>query len=183
MAALVAAAERGVEIQIITDGLTGLLRMGGNDHFAALDSYENVEIRLYNPLNILDVEGLHCRLHDKYLIVDGTYCPPRRAEYLQLLPRRLRERARELRPGGALGLHRRRERDHCPGGGRTLTGSGVRTAPNRCRKRRMKRRKRTPYRRRRPACWRGTRGCGSGSRRRTRILTISPPAARPAGSP
>ena len=74
MAALVAAAERGVEIQIITDGLTGLLRMGGNDHFAALDSYENVEIRLYNPLNILDVEGLHCRLHDKYLIVDGTYC-------------------------------------------------------------------------------------------------------------
>lgn len=34
MAALVAAAERGVEIQIITDGLTGLLRMGGNDHFS-----------------------------------------------------------------------------------------------------------------------------------------------------
>ena len=74
MAALMAAAERGVQVQIITDGLTGLLRMGGNAHFAALDSYENVEIRLYNPLDILDVEGLHCRLHDKYLIVDHTYC-------------------------------------------------------------------------------------------------------------
>lgn len=74
MAALLAAAERGVKIQIITDGLTGLLRMTGNSHFAALDNHENVEIRLYNPLNLVDVEGLHCRLHDKYLIIDDTYC-------------------------------------------------------------------------------------------------------------
>ncbi len=74
LAALLAASERGVRIQIIADGMPGFLRMTGNKTFLALESRENVEIKLYNPLSIVNPEKMHCRLHDKYLVIDNTYC-------------------------------------------------------------------------------------------------------------
>lgn len=52
-AALLMAAERGVEIRILIDGLEGLLKMSGNNFFHAISSIPNIEIKFYNPLNIL----------------------------------------------------------------------------------------------------------------------------------
>lgn len=77
LSSLLAASERGVKIQILADGLTGFLRMQGRKLFLALDSRDNVEIRLYNPIelsSILNPWGQQCRLHDKYLIIDDTAC-------------------------------------------------------------------------------------------------------------
>ena len=72
LAALQAAAERGVKVSILTDGMPGLISMEGNSYFYALSVTENVEIRLYNPVNLLTPWKLMGRLHDKYLIVDET---------------------------------------------------------------------------------------------------------------
>ena len=38
--------------------------------FYALSSHPNVEIRIYNPLNLLTPWKLMGRMHDKYVIVD-----------------------------------------------------------------------------------------------------------------
>lgn len=77
LSSLLAASERGVKIEILADGITGLLRMEGKELFLALDSRDNVEICLYNPIelsSILHPWGQQCRLHDKYLIIDDTAC-------------------------------------------------------------------------------------------------------------
>lgn len=72
LAALKAAAERGVHVQILVDGVSGQLRMEGNPYFYALASNENVEIKIYNPVNpLLPWRGMS-RLHDKYVIADES---------------------------------------------------------------------------------------------------------------
>lgn len=45
--------------------------MDGNDMFEALQSQDNVTIKLYNPVNVLKPWNGICRMHDKYLIVDN----------------------------------------------------------------------------------------------------------------
>lgn len=70
LAALLQAAERGVEVRILADGLPALLQMDRNAYFYALAEEENVEIRIYNRLNLLMPWKLMGRLHDKYVIVD-----------------------------------------------------------------------------------------------------------------
>lgn len=72
LAALMDAGERGVKVSILADGFPSLLSMKGNAYFHALSLMENVEIRIYNPVNILYPWKLMGRLHDKYLIVDDT---------------------------------------------------------------------------------------------------------------
>lgn len=69
-AALLAAADRGVDIQILWDGLSGLLH-GHAPIFRALGRLPNVEIRLYNPPSLLRPWTVHGRLHDKYLLIDN----------------------------------------------------------------------------------------------------------------
>ena len=64
------AARRGVEIQILVDGISGFLDVRGNEFFAALCQRDNVTIKLYNPVNLLLPWQLMCRMHDKYLIID-----------------------------------------------------------------------------------------------------------------
>ncbi len=73
LSALIDAADRGVHVQILIDGLSGMLRIEHNDLFRAVASYPNIEIRLYNPIHILQPWTFHGRMHDKYLIVDDTY--------------------------------------------------------------------------------------------------------------
>ncbi len=73
IAALLAAANRGVEVRILVDGVSGVLRMGGNPYFYALATAGNVTVKRYNPLNPLAPWTLMSRLHDKYLIVDDSY--------------------------------------------------------------------------------------------------------------
>ena len=77
LSSLLAASERGVQIQILVDGMPGFLKMMGRPLFLALESRDNVEIRLYNPIEVsslLTPWKLQCRLHDKYLIIDDTAC-------------------------------------------------------------------------------------------------------------
>ena len=70
LAALKAAAERGVRIQILVDGFNSWLNMEGNPYFISLAVYDNVEIKLYNKLNPLVPWKAMSRMHDKYIIAD-----------------------------------------------------------------------------------------------------------------
>lgn len=69
-AAIYQAAERGVQIKIMVDGFSGLLRMEGSPFFYALSSHPGIEIRIYNPIHILTPWKLNGRMHDKYVICD-----------------------------------------------------------------------------------------------------------------
>lgn len=69
-AAMYAAADRGVKVEILVDGVSGLLRMEGSPFFFALSSHPNIEIRIYNPVNLLTPWRLNGRMHDKYVICD-----------------------------------------------------------------------------------------------------------------
>ena len=71
MSALCAAAERGVQVRIIVDGLNGFLHLQGDATLRALAASENVEVRFYDPVDLLRPWKLNYRLHDKYLIADG----------------------------------------------------------------------------------------------------------------
>lgn len=72
MAALFHAAERGVEVQIVVDGINGTLWLSGSRHFKELAAHENVQVRLYNPINLVKPWKINYRMHDKYLIVDDS---------------------------------------------------------------------------------------------------------------
>ena len=66
------AAQRGVRVRILVDGAMAQVHMAGEAVFDALGSHENVEIRIYNPVSLAKPGTINGRLHDKYLIVDGT---------------------------------------------------------------------------------------------------------------
>ncbi|MGI6009961.1 MAG: phospholipase D-like domain-containing protein [Ruminococcus sp.] len=72
MASLLHAAEEGVSVRIIVDGISGFLDMRNQPSFLALASHENVSVKIYNPVNLLLPWKLQARLHDKYLIIDKT---------------------------------------------------------------------------------------------------------------
>ncbi|HBA64038.1 MAG TPA: phospholipase D family protein [Lachnospiraceae bacterium] len=72
-AALYAAADRGVQVQILVDGMYGLLHMTGEDIFLAAGIHPNIEIRFYNIPNLLMPWTIHGRMHDKYILVDQEY--------------------------------------------------------------------------------------------------------------
>lgn len=72
MAAMQGAADRGVNIRILVDGLAGTVYLRGNGSFRALAAMPNVEVKLYNPVSLLKPWALNYRMHDKYLIVDNT---------------------------------------------------------------------------------------------------------------
>lgn len=70
LAALLAAAQRGVSVQVLADGISGMTNMTGNKYFRALAAAETAQIRIYNPIVLYKPWRLMGRLHDKYLIVD-----------------------------------------------------------------------------------------------------------------
>lgn len=63
-------AEEGVKISVLIDGFNGSFRLPGKNFFYALSSHPNIEIRLYNPINLLTPWTSQGRMHDKYIIVD-----------------------------------------------------------------------------------------------------------------
>ena len=67
---LIAAADRGVNIKIIVDGLYGLIHMKNNPLFYAAGNHDNIEIKYYNTPNILKPWTFNGRMHDKYIVVD-----------------------------------------------------------------------------------------------------------------
>lgn len=72
LSALYDAAQRGVEVQILIDGMDGILNLSHSPRLGALTSLPNVEARLYNPMNPFQPWELNYRMHDKYLIADDT---------------------------------------------------------------------------------------------------------------
>ena len=72
LAALLDAAKRGVQVQLLVDGFAAFTNMTGNEYFMALSGMENAEIRIYSPVNPLLPWRLMGRMHDKYLIADDT---------------------------------------------------------------------------------------------------------------
>ena len=67
------AANRGVNVQIILDGVTSAHDMKFDSMYYVLGTHPNIEIRFYNPLNLLKPWNLNGRLHDKYIIVDDKF--------------------------------------------------------------------------------------------------------------
>ena len=68
MAALYGAAQRGVRVRVIVDGLNGFLHLQNSGVLRALAAEENVEVKFYDPIDLLRPWKLNYRLHDKYLI-------------------------------------------------------------------------------------------------------------------
>lgn len=68
--ALLAAADRGVRVRIVTDGLIGAANLLGSELGYALGAHPNIEFRYYNPVNVLAPWGLSARYHEKYVIAD-----------------------------------------------------------------------------------------------------------------
>lgn len=72
IAALKAAAQRGISVQILMDGFNSWTHMEGNPYFYALAAEENVTIKIYNMINpLMSWKGMS-RMHDKYMIVDDS---------------------------------------------------------------------------------------------------------------
>lgn len=71
ISALMEAAGRGVHVQILVDGASFMRDMKHKSCFHALVSTENIEIKVYNQINLLTPWKGMSRMHDKYLLVDG----------------------------------------------------------------------------------------------------------------
>lgn len=67
---LLEAADRGVKVQILVDGLYGAVHMYGNPIFYAAGTNPNIEIKFYNTPNLLKPWTINGRMHDKYLLID-----------------------------------------------------------------------------------------------------------------
>lgn len=72
LSALYDAAERGVNVRILVDGMNGQLHFKHTPEVRALAAHENAEIKLYNPINILKPWQVQPHLHDKYIVADGS---------------------------------------------------------------------------------------------------------------
>ncbi len=69
--ALFDAADRGVHVRFICDALVGGMKGQLLDIRKAMETHPNMEIGLYEPLNIFKPWEWNNRLHDKFLVVDG----------------------------------------------------------------------------------------------------------------
>ncbi|MGN0314190.1 MAG: phosphatidylserine/phosphatidylglycerophosphate/cardiolipin synthase family protein [Fusicatenibacter sp.] len=70
MAAIYEAANRGVGVRLLIDGIYEPVFLRRNDLFRTLSAHENIEVKIYNPIAISNLFRLNYRMHDKYLIVD-----------------------------------------------------------------------------------------------------------------
>ena len=72
LAALLDAANRGVDIKLLADGFNSCLYMEYNPYFYVLSSMPNVEIKIYNKVKLLTPWTAMGRMHDKYVIADDN---------------------------------------------------------------------------------------------------------------
>lgn len=70
LAALKAAADRGVHVKVLVDGFSAWTHMENEAAFYALAAAENAEIRIYNKINVFLPWRANSRMHDKYIIAD-----------------------------------------------------------------------------------------------------------------
>lgn len=71
LAMLLAKAQEGVRIEIMVDGMSAFTHMKSEPLFQAISAQPEIEIRLYNEVNVLQFWKLNGRMHDKYIIVDN----------------------------------------------------------------------------------------------------------------
>ena len=72
-AALLNAADRGVQVRLIVDGMFGLIHLRADPLAYALGSHPNVEIRFYNPIDFLHPDRLNARYHEKFFVIDDAW--------------------------------------------------------------------------------------------------------------
>jgi len=71
--AMLEAADRGVEVRFVMDGLARFETISDYGYLDALATHENIEIRYYEPFNPLLPHTIQNRLHDKMFIIDEHY--------------------------------------------------------------------------------------------------------------
>lgn len=71
--ALFEAAERGVLIELLLDGVFHNFYGDERITFEALSQHPNITIRFYEPIHWLKPWTFNNRLHDKFILVDGLY--------------------------------------------------------------------------------------------------------------
>ena len=72
MSALCNAADRGVNVKVVVDGVNAFLDLTGSKWFKTMSKAPNIEVKVYNPINFLNLWNANYRMHDKYLIVDNN---------------------------------------------------------------------------------------------------------------
>ena len=70
LAALLEAADRGVQVRLLLDGLASHWGGAGEELARALASHPNIELRWYNPVSVFKPWTYNGRMHDKYILVD-----------------------------------------------------------------------------------------------------------------
>lgn len=68
--ALLNAADRGVHIKILLDGVNAIRLPHDQKYFMALAQHKNIDFRLYNPISLFRPWSINGRMHDKYMIID-----------------------------------------------------------------------------------------------------------------
>ncbi len=71
-AEVLAAAERGVSVRIILDGMFEGMRRLDDDLAQTVRAHPNIRIAFYEPLSILKPWTIQNRFHDKMIVVDGA---------------------------------------------------------------------------------------------------------------
>ncbi len=71
--ALFDAADRGVNVNVILDGMFHGLRMNKRPIIYAIANHPNMTLKFYEKFNPLLPWTMNNRMHDKYVLVDGTY--------------------------------------------------------------------------------------------------------------
>ncbi|NLC31756.1 MAG: phosphatidylserine/phosphatidylglycerophosphate/cardiolipin synthase family protein [Clostridiales bacterium] len=69
--ALMAAADRGVQVRILMDGFMGKVHLSRSHLSYVLGTHENMQLRYYNPINVLVPMGINSRHHEKFMISDA----------------------------------------------------------------------------------------------------------------
>lgn len=68
--ALLASADRGVDIHLLNNAVSGKMSAHYSDVLAA---HENIQLYFWQPVNLASPQSLNANLHDKYMIVDATF--------------------------------------------------------------------------------------------------------------
>lgn len=71
LGALLDAADRGVHVRVLVDGLFGGLTYQHPVYAAAIGTHPNMELKIYNTPKILRPWTWNGRLHDKYIVIDN----------------------------------------------------------------------------------------------------------------
>ena len=73
MAALAQSAGRGVQVQLLIDGICLFYGLFYSQEFQTLSRMGNVHVRVYNPFKKDNMRHPNCRMHDKYLLIDDSW--------------------------------------------------------------------------------------------------------------